>query len=59
MTGDLAVTYYSESGAFVAIFSPGNGQPKVYSANNLLSFCGYDNQGNLFANYRTNMVWGS
>ncbi|HEX3370402.1 MAG TPA: hypothetical protein VHS56_12550 [Candidatus Cybelea sp.] len=52
-SGDLAVTYYNESGAFLAVFSDGSGQPKVYHANTFLWYCGYDDQGNLFANYGT------
>ncbi len=51
-TGNLAVTYLCSGCDYgpVAIFKNAQGTPKSYEETGVfLSFCGYDNQGNLFA----------
>jgi len=49
-TGNLAVTYQLGSASYVGVYQRAMGTPTLYQTSNLnLAFCGYDPQGNLFA----------
>lgn len=49
-TGNLAVTYQVGSASFVGVYQEARGKPALYEVPNLnIAFCGYDPQGNLYA----------
>jgi hypothetical protein len=48
-TGNLAVTWYTDSQGYVAVYSHGSGNPTLYSNGDMLfTWCGYDSEGNLY-----------
>ncbi|MGA7353972.1 MAG: hypothetical protein WBW76_00945 [Candidatus Cybelea sp.] len=53
-TGDLAVAVNQSSGYDVAIFSSPSAPPMTYTVTDGVAYCGYDDEGNLFADGRTN-----
>jgi hypothetical protein len=48
-SGELAVTWYTNSNGYVAIYQDASGTPTLYSNGNMIPYyCGFDDEGNLF-----------